>query len=186
MIEQDEDNSMEEPIASNIFHPKSVQLSDDEVSQKISNIDKTIENRSIHIDLNSKEDGSNSNHKSSSENPQSLMSLHSHKSETHSQDLTKKVEGPQTLISHLNDPNNEIIVYNDDEKMNSERAKEQISPLDTNIIIPSIKEPTLKKVQISPETNTQQAENLLKYLENKLIEKKQESSSLFDQSRTSM
>ena len=60
---------MEEPIASNIFHPKSVQLSDDEISQKISNIDKTIENRSIHIDLNSKEDATNSVHKSSSENP---------------------------------------------------------------------------------------------------------------------
>jgi len=34
--------------------------------------------------------------------------------------------------------------------------------------------------QISVETNQMAAENLLKYLENKLIEKKQESSSLFD------
>ena len=51
---------------------------------------------------------------------------------------TDNEAGPTTLISHLNDPSNEEITYNEDDDRNYIKSQEivnqNISPLETNII----------------------------------------------------
>ena len=228
-----------------------------EVSQKISNInmDKTIDSKSIPMSGHlSNDPGSTINKKSQSQTslnqfkqyqmpqnnsmPQSLLSLHTHKSHSqhssqHSdpskQELAREFKhssrnqnalmtdlntlhkndtenGPTTLISHLNDPNHEVITHNEEDEDSSSiqrqsealkyKLTQQISPLETcdkNELHDIEQKPLSVPLDMAGrasgggrEHNQVTAENLMKYLENKWNEKKQESSSLFDHSRASM